>query len=290
MEWVGGIRAADTVGMSAHPIPGPPRGRVHTLRSGLDLHFLDHGSGPPVVFVHGSGPGAGGHSNFKYNYPQLVAAGYRCLVPDLPGFGWSSKPTGVDYPLEMFADAVLELLDALEVRECALVGNSLGGAVSMAVALAAPERVTHLVLMGPGGLESREAYFAMPGIQKMIELVTRGPFEPSALRSVLEMLAFDPTLVTDELVAERFAIARTQPPEALTRIRVPDLTSRLGEIRCPILGFWGIDDRFCPPSGFAKIVSACAAARFVMLGRCGHWAMAEHPDVFNRYVIDFLGH
>ncbi|MBN7822839.1 alpha/beta fold hydrolase, partial [Bowmanella yangjiangensis] len=76
-------------------------GQYITLQDGLRLHYLDQGAGQPVVFIHGSGPGASGHSNIKQNYPQLAAAGHRVIVPDLPGYGASDKPE-TQYTLDFF--------------------------------------------------------------------------------------------------------------------------------------------------------------------------------------------
>ena len=81
-----------------------PVGHYATLPNGLRLHYLDEGAGPVVLWLHGSGPGASGFSNFKGNYPQLVAAGYRNIVLDLPGFGRSDKPEDVQYNLDFFVD------------------------------------------------------------------------------------------------------------------------------------------------------------------------------------------
>ena len=81
---------------------------------------------------------------------------------------------------------------------------------------------------------------------------------------------------------------QTQPKAVLAHMLIPDLSPRLIEIRCPVLGFWGTEDHFCPVSGANKILAAVGDARMVLLAHCGHWAMLEYPDVFNRYVIDFL--
>lgn len=266
----------------------PPFGQLARLRSGYEMHFQETGRGPTVVFVHGSGPGANAYSNFEHNFRVIAGAGYRVVLPDMLGFGYSSKPTGLDYSLELFSSTLRELLDSLDIGHCTLVGNSLGGAIALDIALQQPQRVSKLVLMAPGGIESRETYFRMPGIQKMVSGFVGAGFDRAGLRKMLELLAFDPGVVTDQLVEQRFNILQTQPKDVLARMVIPDLSPRLAQIRCPVLGFWGLDDQFCPASGFEKILRAVPDSRFVMYSRCGHWAMIEKAAEFNRHVIDFL--
>ena len=74
-----------------------PEGNYAECANGYRIHYLDEGQGEVVVFLHGSGPGASGYSNFKGNYRHLVDAGYRCIIPDLIGYGFSDKPTDVDH-------------------------------------------------------------------------------------------------------------------------------------------------------------------------------------------------
>src|SRR5689334_12621300 len=109
-------------GSWAAPAPTPPRmpfdsvpeGKYVTLpEGGYRIHYHDQGSGPVVVFLHGSGNGASGYSNFKGNYPALVKAGYRVIVPDLIGFGYSDKPADVEYPLSFFVKCLKQALDAI---------------------------------------------------------------------------------------------------------------------------------------------------------------------------------
>ena len=270
---------------------GPPRGRTAQVGS-LELHYHDHapadGDGQTVVFVHGSGPGASGHSNFKQNVPAFVAAGHRVLVPDLPGFGYSSKPRDIDYTTAFFVDALVGLLDGLGVGRCSLVGNSLGGGVCIRTALDHPQLVEKLVLTAPGGIEELDTYMAMPAMASMIQNFVGGALDRDGLRLVLQNLIFDPALVTDELVAERYAILQTQPPEVLSRMRIPNMETELGGIQCPVLGFWGIDDAMVPPSGARKILAACRPCRMIEVADCGHWVMVEHCRMFNAACLDFL--
>jgi 4,5:9,10-diseco-3-hydroxy-5,9,17-trioxoandrosta-1(10),2-diene-4-oate hydrolase len=274
--------------MSHHRPPTPPYGHIVKLKHGYEMHYLEEGRGAPVVLVHGSGPGVSAYSNFAANSQVISAAGYRAVMPDMLGFGWSSKPTGIDYTLDLFVHTLREFLDALEIKRCVLVGNSLGGAISMKFAIDHPERVDKLVLMGPGGIESRETYFKMPGIQKMVSQFVGEGFDRAGLRRLLGLLAYDPKFITDELVEMRFNVLQTQPKDVLARMLIPDLSPELWKIHCPVLGFWGIEDQFCPASGYEKILRAVPDSRFIMYSRVGHWAMIERAGDFNRNVLEFL--
>ena len=146
--------------MTQQDLP-PPQDRIAELPDGMRLHYLDSGQGPVVVWLHGSGPGASGHSNFKGNYPAFAAAGFRNIVLDLPGFGRSDKPADAHYNLDFFVSRLSAFLDVLGIERCTLLGNSLGGAIALGQALARPELVERLILMAPGGVEERETYFQM---------------------------------------------------------------------------------------------------------------------------------
>jgi 4,5:9,10-diseco-3-hydroxy-5,9,17-trioxoandrosta-1(10),2-diene-4-oate hydrolase len=268
-------------------MPGVSSRTVETA-TGHRIHLHEGGSGQPVVFIHGSGPGASGISNFRHNLGALAAAGHYVVAPDLIGYGGSSMPIGQDYTLDFFVDTLMGALAAIGIERCSLVGNSLGGAIALKIALDRPRFVDKLILMAPGGIETRETYFAMPGIQKMVGAFAAEGFDEARMRLLLGNLVVDPKVITDELVAERLSVARVQPKEVLSTMRVPDLSPRLGELAMPILGFWGTEDGFCPASGAEKFLKSCPDARFVLYGRCGHWVMVERAREFNRYVLDFL--
>ncbi|MEN5305686.1 MULTISPECIES: alpha/beta fold hydrolase [unclassified Pseudomonas] len=267
-----------------------PTGHYATLPNGMRLHYLDEGQGPVVLWLHGSGPGASGFSNFKGNYPQLVAAGYRNIVLDLPGFGRSDKPEDVRYELDYFVDCVAALLEQLGISRCTLLGNSLGGAIALGLALRQPQRVERLILLAPGGVEERETYFQMPGILRMVGLFNAGPIGLEEMRSMMRLQLFDDSILPEELLLERVAVAVTQPKNLFSTMLVPNMRTRLGEIECPILGFWGSNDNFNPVSGAQYIIDGARQARFIVLNRCGHWVQVEHRELFNRSCLEFLQH
>lgn len=277
--------------MSNHALP---EGSYLDLSQSMRLHYLECNPDSDtavgdVIFLHGSGPGASGWSNFQFNVKAFTDAGYRVFVLDLPGYGFSSKPQDALYTLDFFVGYLQEFVDTLDLQQCILVGNSLGGAIATGFTLNNPQRVSHLVLMASGGLEEREVYFQTEGIQAMVKYPLGSPeFTREVLQRLLGLLVFDQQQVTEELVSQRWQILQMQNPQALVTMAVPNLTDRLSEIQCPILGFWGADDKFCPISGARTLVENCRDAKIHMLTQCGHWVMVEYADYFNRQCIEFL--
>ncbi|MCB1842895.1 MAG: alpha/beta fold hydrolase [Halioglobus sp.] len=267
-----------------------PEGHYAECANGYRMHYLDEGAGEVVVFLHGSGPGASGYSNFKGNYPSLVAAGYRCIIPDHIGYGFSDKPDDVDHPLSFFVECITQTLDAAGVERCTLVGNSLGGAVALGLALEHPERVEKLILMAPGGLSELAEYQAMPGMQKVFQVFGSGEaVTPAVMKDLFATgLMYDPKYATDELVAERMQVMQIMNGHVMKTMQVPVLVDRLPEINCPVLGFWGMNERMMPENGILAMAKNLRHLRLILVTECGHWVMVEHEDMFNRACLDFL--
>ncbi|MFN3469154.1 MAG: alpha/beta fold hydrolase [Novosphingobium meiothermophilum] len=265
---------------------------THRVSGGHDIVIAEAGDpfAPAVVFLHGSGPGASGASNFRQNIDAFVAAGYRVILPDLIGYGGSSKPEGLDYTLQLFTDTVYEALVAHGIACASLVGNSLGGGIALQMTLDHPRFTRNLVLMAPGCVAERESYFVMPGIAKMVSSFGGPDFNLAEQRRLVSNLVhpdFAPK-IPDALVEERFAVARTQPKDVLVRMRTPDLSPRLGEITQPVFVLWGLNDEFCPEAHARLFLERCADVRAITFGRTGHWVQVERASEFNAYAIEFL--
>ena len=272
-------------------LTAPNRSNV-ILPNGIKISHtaLGPSAGKVVIFLQGSGPGASGWTNFRYNAKAFARGGYRVLIPDLPGFGDSAKPVDQDYSLAFFVQCISQYADAVQAAQFAMVGNSLGGAVSIGLALEQPERVTSLILMGCGGLEDQITYFqTMEGIQAMTRVpLDSAEFTPAYLKEVLKLIVFDPKHITDELIEERFRVLSTQPASVFKRMTVPNLSGELHNIKCPVLSFWGAGDKFCPLSGAEKLAVNCKTAEVILLSQCGHWLMIEYADLFNQRCLAFL--
>jgi 4,5:9,10-diseco-3-hydroxy-5,9,17-trioxoandrosta-1(10),2-diene-4-oate hydrolase len=267
-----------------------PEGKYVDVGNGITMHYHEAGGGDRgvILFVHGSGPGASGWSNFKGNYPFLAEHGYRTIVPDTMGYGYSTKPEDGAFSLDDVAAQYKALLDALGVARATVVGNSQGGAIAITMALNYPDLVEKLVLMAPGGLEARETYMEMEGIKAMIRVLYKEGISKETMRKVFTLQLHDESKITDEVIEERYQVAMTQHKDNIARIRVANQEERLSEIQCPVLCFWGANDKFCPSSGASKIASRCANSRTMLISSCGHWVMVEYAKLFNELTLTFL--
>ena len=108
--------------------------------NGLKTNYHDLGSGTPVLFIHGSGPGVSAWANWRLCLPE-VSKHYRVIAPDMLGFGFSERPADQQYSMARWVDQAIGLLDALKLDQVHLVGNSFGGALALALTIAHPQRV-----------------------------------------------------------------------------------------------------------------------------------------------------
>ena len=268
--------------------------KTYSVAGGYEISIAEipgaPANAPTVIFIHGSGPGASGASNFRNNAQVFADAGYRVILPDLIGYGASSKPEA-DYPLELFTQTLLDALTQHGVAGGHLIGNSLGGGIALQIALDHPEfAIGKLILMAPGCVAEQASYFTMPGIAKMRSGFGSPEFNIEEQRRLIGNLMHPSSAhhVTDALVEERFAVARTQPKDVLARVKTPDLGPRLGEVKQPIFVLWGLNDEFCPESHARLFLDACPDVRCLTFSQTGHWVQVERAQEFNRYSLDFL--
>ncbi|WP_284981516.1 alpha/beta hydrolase [Arthrobacter sp. efr-133-TYG-118] len=261
------------------------------------IHYNEAGEGSVVLFLHGSGPGATGWSNFAPNLVSL-AGKYRVIAADLPGWGKSDPETPAD---RNHVEAVLQLLDALKIERAAIVGNSMGGHTGLCFAMAYPDRVSHLVTMGvPLGLGPL-LFTPRGGLSEGLKVLVKAYRDPSpeTMRELVEIMTYDHTFATDELVTQRSSAARVRPDHLANYLSatpgskarpVPLLDiAKIAEISAPTLIFHGRDDRVNHFENSLWLASAIPDARMVLINRCGHWLQLEHADEFNRIVADFVG-
>ncbi|MFC4853671.1 4,5:9,10-diseco-3-hydroxy-5,9,17-trioxoandrosta-1(10),2-diene-4-oate hydrolase [Actinophytocola glycyrrhizae] len=262
------------------------------------LHYYEAGEGEIVVMLHGGGPGASGWSNFGRNLP-VFARRYRTIVVDQPGFGASDKPEITSQYFTFSADALLKFLDELGVQKAHFVGNSLGGGTAVRFALRHPDRAGRLVLMAPGGL-GLNVFAPDPteGIRKLYRFAAPPGPSKEKLADFLRTLVYDASLVTDDLVDERYAVA--SDPDSLRAMASmgasfaadPEegmLWREAHRLRQRVLLVWGREDRVNPLDGALTALKLIPRAQLHVFGRCGHWAQLEKFAEFNRIAMDFIG-
>jgi 4,5:9,10-diseco-3-hydroxy-5,9,17-trioxoandrosta-1(10),2-diene-4-oate hydrolase len=268
---------------------------LHYDEAGAD----DSGTAPPVIMLHGGGPGASGVSNFGPNLP-VFAGRFRTVLVDQPGFGKSDKPPVTGSYFTFAADALAGLLDELGIHRVHLVGNSLGGGTAVRFALNYPERAGRLVLMGPGGL-SLNVFSADPteGVRRLTEFAAPPGPSRDKLAAFLRALVHDRRLVTDDMIDERYAAACD--PQALAAMASMGasffdpasfeeglLWREAHRLRNPVLLMWGREDRVNPVDGALVALKMIRRAQLHVFGGCGHWVQLEKFDEFNRLAMDFL--
>lgn len=272
----------------------------YTLRvNGADVFVADTGGdAPPVVLLHGGGPGASGLSNYSRNV-EALSRNFRVLVPDLPGYGRSSKFVDHDDPFGYLADTIRGVLDELRLPSAHLVGNSYGGAAALRLALDTPQRVGKLVLMGPGGIGTTRG-LPTEGLKSLLSYYGGdGPSREKLATFIRTYLVYDGAAVPDDLIDLRYrasvdpevvANPPLQRPSGIRTLWRMDLTrdKRLRQLDTPALVLWGRDDKVNRPSGGPMLLDLMPNAELVMTSHTGHWMQWERADLFNRLVSEFL--
>ncbi|RIX71263.1 alpha/beta fold hydrolase, partial [Acidovorax cavernicola] len=256
----------------------------------------DVGTGSEVVvMLHGSGSGASGWANFHRNIDPLVNAGYRVILLDCPGWSKSDPIVSTGSRSDLNARCLKAVLDALSIAKVHIIGNSMGGHSAVGFALAHPERVGRLILMG-GGTGGPSAFVPMPaeGI-KLIGALYRDPTVEN-LKRMMNVFVYDASNLTEALYQQRLSniLARRDHLENFVKSaqinpkQFTDYGTRLPEIKAQTLIIWGRDDRFVPLDIGLRLLWGIPNSEFHVFSQCGHWAQWEHAEVFNKMVKDFL--
>ncbi|MDP7704704.1 MULTISPECIES: alpha/beta fold hydrolase [unclassified Mycobacterium] len=269
--------------------------------NGRAIFYAEAGSGAAVVLLHGGGPGASGVTNYSRNIDAL-ARRFRVIVPDMPGYGRSTKTLDQSDPFGCLADAIRGLLDVLGLEKAHLVGNSYGGAAALRLALDTPHRVDRLVLMGPGGIGTTRA-LPTAGLNSLMSYYGGdGPSRDKLASFIRTYLVYEGDSVPDELIDLRYhasidpdvvanpPLRRPSGPLALRTLWRMDLTrdARLKHLQTPTLVLWGRDDKVNRPAGGPMLLNTLPNAELVMTSHTGHWLQWERAELFNKLVCEFL--
>jgi len=249
---------------------------------GIKTNYLEAGSGPPVVLIHGSGPGVTAYANWRLTIPGL-AEHIHVYAPDMVGFGLTERPAGIDYSMRTWVDQLVAFLDALDLDRVSLVGNSFGGALALRLAVEHPERVHRLVLMGAAGVvfPLTEGLDAVWGYQPSVE----------NMRLLLDIFAYNREVryraSVEPGVQESFSAMFPAPRQRwVEALATPE--DRIAALPHGTLIVHGRDDRVIPLENSIRLLGLIEGAELHVFGRCGHWTQIERAAEFNALVARFL--
>jgi pimeloyl-ACP methyl ester carboxylesterase len=274
---------------------------LHEVRTSAGLlRYHNVGTGRAILFLHGSGPGVTGWRNFRGVLPAF-AEQFRCLILEFPGFGVSDDIGG--HPMITAQQTVQPFLDALGIDRVDIIGNSMGGGVGINFAIDSPDRIGKLVTIGGIGTN-----VFSPGPSEGIRLLQEFTEDPTRGRLVawLHSMVYDPTVVTEQLIEERWNLATdaktlaaarrmygkaafAQMMAIMRRSDAPLPWAQMHKVEAPTLLTWGRDDRVSPLDMALIPMRMIPNAELHVFPNCGHWAMIEAKAAFESVVLGFLG-
>ena len=263
---------------------------------GVRMHYVDEGSGPPVLLLHGEPT-----SSFLWRrvIPPLVAAGRRTVAPDLIGFGHSDKPAEIGwYSYDRHVESVLRLVEALDLQGLTLVVHDWGGPIGLRLAVENPERVERLVILntGIGGgrapsetwLRFREVVRAQGSSIDPVRLIEAGTVRGLTEEARAGYALPFPTPESKAGVRAFPELVPVEPdhPNTAPMNRVRDALRGWTK---PALVVWGAADRVLPATLAHAFVELIPGARGpVLIDGAGHFLQEDQPEELAAAVLAFL--
>jgi 4,5:9,10-diseco-3-hydroxy-5,9,17-trioxoandrosta-1(10),2-diene-4-oate hydrolase len=271
-----------------------PGQELWTRALGVNVRYFRMGQGPPVVLIHGLGES----SLVWCSNIEDLASHHTVIALDLPGHGASDTPLW-DHSLETMMKFLTAFMDSLHLQRPSLVGNSLGGLVSLSVGLGRPDRIDKLVLANSAGL-GRE----VSGFLRLLSLPVLGEFmalpKQQSIRFLMSRLPEADDGLTEAFVTALFE-ERRRPGNTAAMLRMlrsgvnllgvkpwAVLTHRLSELKAPTLLLWGRQDAIFPVKHAYRAARLIPKARLKVFDNCGHWPQRDVRKDFNKLVLRFL--
>lgn len=250
---------------------------------GQKIHYVEAGSGPKVILLHGLG---GSSQGWQFNIGPL-AEKFHVFVPDQIGFGKSDKPLAM-YRIRTYVDFLDQFCKQLKIDRATLVGNSMGGWVAAAFTAAFPDRVDKLVLVDAAGyappkdFDTRVFYALNPTTRDAMKVL---------VSKVFYNKAFQTDAAIDAAITARLAAGDGYTIRSITEsiIRGEDfLDDTVKTIKRPTLIIWGREDGLVPLTEGERFHKDIAGSKLIVFDQCAHVPNLEKPGEFNAAVIKFL--
>ena len=262
--------------------------------NGILYHYWDKGSGPPLLMLHGFG----GSAYDWHTYIDTFAdAGYRVIVPDLPGSGYSDRPEDLDYSIPGLMKCILQFTEALNLPPFHLMGSSFGGGIALRIAVNHPQKVSRMILFDAAAIAQKipvhVRVLRWPIVNK---LATRIPPRTFIVGRLMKDIYFDHSKINQEAIKE-YAYEQSFPggdhamekiAQALDMEEIRSFSERFGEITLPTLIFWGKEDTITFFEGGKELHSRIPGSLFRPFSNCGHCPHVEYPEETVKESLYFL--
>ncbi|CAI8290858.1 MAG: 2-hydroxymuconate semialdehyde hydrolase [Flavobacteriaceae bacterium] len=260
----------------------------------IDIHYRDEGNQTdsiPIILIHGTGASLHTFDDWtnKLKYSK------RVIRLDLPAYGLTGPFVDRDYSILNYTSFLKEFLETLDIKQCIIAGNSLGGEIAWNFALEKPDIVKKLILINSGGFPSFSKSVPIafrlaqtPVINKVVRFIT--PF--FIVKSSVENVYFDKSKVTDSLVERYFDLCLREGNRQafIDRLGIGKRNNyiNISNIKQPTLILWGADDLLIPVENAYKFQNSLPNNKLVILENSGHVPMEENPFESIKHVIEFL--
>ncbi len=259
---------------------------------GVKTHYHEDGQGEVILLIHGSGPGVSAWANWRLVFP-ILSEHFHLYAPDVVGFGYTDRPEGIHYSIDIWADHMIDFVETLGETKISIIGNSFGGAIALHIAKKRPELIKRLILMGSMGIDHHisigldRVWGYTPSFENMKDLIKLFTFDQSiAENDDLVEMRFKSSI--QEGFQESFSSMFPEPRQK----HVSDMAlsiEELGKINFPVLLIHGRDDRVIPIQDTSyKLVLALPNAQLHVFPECGHWVQIEKTKEFAGQVIEFI--
>lgn len=260
----------------------------------VKVHYVEAGDAgaPPIILIHGF---ASSTFTWKKIMPEL-AKSYHVFAIDVPGFGFSDKPEDFPYGVEGYGKTVFNFMDQKKIEKAIFVGNSMGGSISLWIAIHHPERITCLILLDAAGYPMKTPGMISLASNRMLKPISKPLFGKAMLKMALKQVYYDDALVTPELIEEygrpfKTANAKDVPFWLFRNFSVEheaEDTRKIPTIKIPTLIIWGENDAWIPPEHAKLFHRDIQGSKMIMLPQCGHVPQEEKPEVVLEAILEFL--
>lgn len=252
-----------------------------------------------ILFLHGSGPGAGAWSNWQYIMPEFGEK-FHCIAPDLVGFGKSNHPEkppkGMRNWMRLWMDQIISLLDELKLEKVHMVGNSMGGAISLQLLMDFPERFDRVVLMGPAGapttitteLDRTWGYYDDPSPELMANIISWFSYDNTVIGDQLREIAkMRHEASSDPNIRRSFEAMFPAPRQQhIDELVIPD--GSLRNMNHPILLIHGQEDLLVNVETSHYLIKHLPNAQMHIFSHCSHWTQIEYKESFHFLLKGFF--